>query len=418
MKKPLAAMFLALALCLGLAIPALAADPAGAQPAVPEGSYTVDLDKPDSAEMGVDGQFTVRYLTSGRSYEEAKPRVDVTRTLPQGSQFTWSGLRPSHSVFFRFFTDLDQDGTYDERLVVKQSGKNVLAPYEEKYASALTLVSGKSQPASVFASMVEEMGGQLTKDESGVMTLAISSDSLCQFFGGSTLFEWGVMKNGASVVIKGTMLFTAGEQTGEPAPGESDTPEETDPVPEDSDKPEETDPAAPAFTDVAEGAYYAAPVAWALAHEPAITNGTSETTFEPDKTCSEAEILTFLYRAAGEPQQEAKTPMANVKEGDFFYNAAQWASGLGAVEPDAFDPNEPCTRAQAVKFIWTAFGQPEAEKSAFTDVPEDADYAPAVDWALENEITNGDGGDTVFNPGGTCTRGQIVALLYRAYNAK
>ena len=178
MKKRFSALFLALVMCLGLAVPAFAADSE-----VPEGSYTVDLDKPDPTEMGVDGEYMVRYLNTSRSYDEATSRVDATRILPQGSEFTWTGLRSSHNVYFRFFTDLDKDGTYDERLVVKESGKNVLAPYEEKYASSLTQVSGKSQSAGTFATMVEEMGGKLEKDSSGVMTLSISSDSLCEFFG-------------------------------------------------------------------------------------------------------------------------------------------------------------------------------------------------------------------------------------------
>ena len=377
MKKRFLAITLALALCLGLAIPAFAADSE-----VPTGSYTVDLNKPDSAEMGVDGEFTVRYLNSSRSYEEAKPRVDITRTLPQGSEFTWAGLRSSHNVYFRFFTDLDNDGTYDERLVVKESGKNVLAPYEEKYASSLTQVSGKSQSAGTFASMVEEMGGKLSKDSSGVMTLTISSDSLCEFFGGSTLFEWGVMKNGASVVAKGTMLFAAGEQAADP------------------------DPESPAFTDVDEGAYYEDAVKWALDHEPAITNGTSETTFEPETTCTQLQILTFLYRAAQTEGTASATDLIS---------AAVWAKEKGIIGED-FDGNKDCTRATAVSYIWQAFDKPEADKSEFKDVDAEAAYAAAVDWAVANGVTNGtdmEAGE--FSPDDTCTRGQIVTFLHRAY---
>ena len=96
MKKRFLSVFLALALCMGLAAPAFAADSE-----VPAGSYTVDLDAPDPDEMGVDGEFMVRYLNSSRSYDKAQPRVDITRTLPQGSEFTWAGLRSSHNVYFR-----------------------------------------------------------------------------------------------------------------------------------------------------------------------------------------------------------------------------------------------------------------------------------------------------------------------------
>ena len=377
MKKRFLTVFLALTLCLGLAVPAFAEEAAA-----PSGSYTVDLDEPNPDEMGVDGEFTVRYLTSGRSYDEPASRVDLTRTLPQGSEFAWTGLRSSHTTYFRFFTDLDNDGTYDERLVVKQSGKYVLAPYEEQYSSSLTQISGKPQSGDTFASMVEEMGGHLSKD-AGAMTLSISSDSLCRFFGGSTLFEWGVMLNGgSSVVAKGTMLFA------------------DEPVPE--------------FTDTP--AWCEKEARWAAQRH--ITKGYgAKDKFAPGVDCSQAEILTFLWRAAGESKEGIKTPMANVKESDFFYDAAQWANDFGMVDPGTFDPHEPCTRAQAVWYIWMALGQHEAKQAAgFPDVAEDASYAAAVDWAYENSVIKSYGGTGDFAPDIVCSRGQIACMLYRAYN--
>lgn len=381
MKKRFTAVFLAVALCLGLCVPAFAADSE-----VPEGSYTVNLDKPDPAEMGVDGEFTVRYLTSGRSYDEPKPRIDITRTIPQGSEFTWIGLRPSYNTWFRFFTDLDNDGTYDERLVVKESGKNVLAPYEENYASSLTQVSGKMQSAGTFAIMLEEMGGELEKDSSGVMTLTISSDSLCQFFGGSTLFEWGIMRGGGSdTIAKGTMLFAAEEDAAEPEP-------------------------SPAFTDVPE--WCSPAVDWAVGQK--ITDGKGDNKFAPGDQCTNAEILTFLWRAADKPASDAPLP-ADItgKNLDYAETALRWANGLGMVDPGSFDPSTVCTRAQAVKFIWMAFTRPDADKSEFTDVPADADYAAAVNWAAGLGITNGYGDE--FRPDEVCSRGQIVTFLHRAY---
>lgn len=394
MKKRFLSVFLALALCMGLAAPAFAADSE-----VPAGSYTVDLDAPDPDEMGVDGEFMVRYLNSSRSYDKAQPRVDITRTLPQGSEFTWAGLRSSHNVYFRFFTDLDNDGTYDERLVVKESGKNVLAPYAEKYDFSLTQVSGKSQSAGTFASMVEEIGGKLSKDGSGVMTLAISSDSLCEFFGGSTLFEWGVMKNGSSVVAKGTMLFAAGEPSDDPDPDNTAGP--GTPVPE--------------FTDTPD--WCKAEAQWAA--QKGITNGYGgETTFAPGRDCTQAEILTFLWRAAGKPTEGIKTPVANVKESDYFYHAVMWANDMGMIDPGTFDPSKPCTRSQAVSYIWQALDKPEAGQAAsFTDVPDGAAYAKAVDWAVEKGITKGDGGEDTFAPDKVCSRGHIACFLYRAYNS-
>ena len=91
------------------------------------------------------------------------------------------------------------------------------------------------------------------------------------------------------------------------------------------------------------------------------------------------------------------------------------ANDMGMIDPGTFDPAKPCTRSQAVKFIWAAFLTPEAPESGFTDVPAGADYAGAVSWAVANGITNGDGSDTIFSPDKVCTRAQIVTFLHRAY---
>lgn len=200
----------------------------------------------------------------------------------------------------------------------------------------------------------------------------------------------------------------------DPEPSDSAEPEDKDPEPSDSAKPEDKDPepsepaepAAPEFTDVKEGAYYADAVKWAVAHEPAITNGTSETTFEPETTCTQAQILTFLYRAAQDKGTASAADMAA---------AVDWAKEKGMID-ETFDGDADCTRAAAVSYIWQAFDKPEADKSEFKDVDAEADYAAAVDWAVANGITNGtdmEAGE--FSPDDTCTRGQIVTFLHRAY---
>ena len=195
----------------------------------------------------------------------------------------------------------------------------------------------------------------------------------------------------------------------------TDKPEDKDPEPSESagepeDKdPEPSEPAAPQFTDVPEGAYFETPVAWAV--EKKITNGTEPGTFAPEDTCSRVQILTFLYRAVQSAEDPDFAPTSN----DLLL-AAKWALEKGMIG-DAKTINADCTRADAVNYIWQAFGKAEAEnKAEFTDVDADADYAEAVSWAVEKKITNGDGSDTIFNPGKTCTRGQIVTFLYRAYN--
>jgi hypothetical protein len=172
------------------------------------------------------------------------------------------------------------------------------------------------------------------------------------------------------------------------------------------------------FIDVAADAYYYQPVLWAL--EKKITAGTSEITFSPDDTCNTAQILSFLWRAAGSPTVADKElfKYADVKESDYFYMAAQWAKTKGMVEHYALYPNYSCNRMMSVYYIWCAAGKPASGNSAslkFTDLnkPEHQQYKEAITWAVEQGITMGTS-ETTFSPGQTCTRGQIVTFLWRA----
>ena len=173
---------------------------------------------------------------------------------------------------------------------------------------------------------------------------------------------------------------------------------------------------SPSFTDVKADAYYASPVAWAV--EKKITNGTSSTTFSPDATCTRGQVVTFLWRASGSPEPtRADNPFTDVKSDAYYYKAVLWAVENGitsGTSKTTFSPNSGCTRGQVVTFQWRANGQPEpkAGTNPFTDVKSDAYYYKAVLWAVENGITNGTSPDK-FSPDKTCTRGQIVTFLYR-----
>lgn len=170
-----------------------------------------------------------------------------------------------------------------------------------------------------------------------------------------------------------------------------------------------SEPTAPSFTDVPAGEYYAAPVSWAISK--GITNGTSVTTFSPGENCTEAQILTFLWRASGKPAPSGQRP-AWVDAA--YQDAVLWASNKGMIDLAGFNPGKPCTRASAVKFIWQAQGSPSpSAASAFTDVDKGAGYAAAVSWAVEKNVTKGTS-TTTFSPNDTCTRGQIVTFLHRA----
>lgn len=169
------------------------------------------------------------------------------------------------------------------------------------------------------------------------------------------------------------------------------------------------------FSDVNDGAYYAKAVKWAV--DKKITSGTSATTFSPDDTCTRAQILTFLWRAVGSPKYNSSAPFGDVISDDYFFDASGWAKGMDMVSGGSFEPDTPCTRAFTVIYLWKNAGSPKTEPSSkFSDVSAAADYAQAVAWAVNSGVTSGTS-ETTFSPNDTCTRGQIVTFLNRALSA-
>ena len=174
------------------------------------------------------------------------------------------------------------------------------------------------------------------------------------------------------------------------------------------------------FTDVAEGAYYADAVAWAIQNK--VTSGVSATTFAPNASCTRGQMVTFLWKAAGSPEPKSlTTAFTDVKSGAYYEKAVAWAvenkvtTGTSAT---TFSPDATVTRGQSVTFLWKANNSPAAEgTSAFADVAAGVYYAPAVAWAVEKGVTSGMSA-TTFAPNSDCTRAQIVTFLYRAASAK
>lgn len=170
------------------------------------------------------------------------------------------------------------------------------------------------------------------------------------------------------------------------------------------------------FTDVADDAYYADAVAWAVANN--VTSGVSATSFVPNASCTRGQMVTFLWRAAGSPEPKSTTTaFTDVKSGAYYEKAVAWAvenNVTTGTSSTTFSPDASVTRAQAVTFQWRANASPAAASaSSFTDVAASAYYASAVNWAVENNVTNGTSTAT-FSPNADCTRAQIVTFLYRA----
>lgn len=173
------------------------------------------------------------------------------------------------------------------------------------------------------------------------------------------------------------------------------------------------------FADVANSAYYVDAVEWMLKRE--VTQGTTDTTFSPNLNCTRAQIVTFLWRAAGSPAPKGTVSFADVSAGSYYAKAVAWAveNGItGGTGDGLFSPDAACTRAQSAAFLYRAAGSPAVNGSAgFSDVAADAYYAQAVAWAKEHGITDGIGGG-LFGSANDCTRAQIAAFLWRLYAEK
>ena len=228
-----------------------------------------------------------------------------------------------------------------------------------------------------IAGTLEEIGNELGADENG----SSKYQSIYYRGDGSDLTEWVVLEDHAG--------FALPEQT----------------------------PVNP-FVDVQEGQYFYDAVLWAVNAKPQITTGTGKTTFSPNAACTRGQIVTFLWRAAGTPEPTLKVcPFKDVDEGAYYYKAVLWAVETGITTgtgKTAFRPNKTCTRAEAVTFLYRYAGSPGVQTGscAFTDVTEGAYYYKAVLWAVETGITAGTTPST-FTPTKNCTRAEAVTFLYR-----
>lgn len=173
------------------------------------------------------------------------------------------------------------------------------------------------------------------------------------------------------------------------------------------------------FRDVSTDAYYYEAVKWA--QKKGITGGIGDGLFGPNQPCTRAQIVTFLWRAAGSPEPEGTAAgMTDVAAGSYYEKAVAWAIENGITTGTAdgrFAPDATCTRAQGMTFLFRASKASADGAPAFSDVAADAYYAEAVKWATDNGITNGTT-DTTFSPGSGCTRAQIVTFLWRLYAEK
>lgn len=388
MKKRFPALFLALTLCLGLAVPAFAAD-GDAYPTfkAPENSgiiYQTETMPIQFIGFGRSGNNNAHifYDTYG---DAEKANVSLA---PKGVDIVVNGVKSAEEIFLRTFSIVDlKEGPFKEgkfkdlpggtylfsRLFVWESGKDVsLVPLNTNDPMEFGYDDPKDGKTNVAGTITAADAGFQVNENGSVI---LNSEWLYGLLGEGDLLQVVV---GEQVVIG--KIYWMYRLSGEPCL------------------------VSDVFTDVKSGNWLSDPVAWALMND--ITTGTSDTSFSPDDNCTQAQILTFLYRAAREEQVESSARDMEL--------AVQWAQEKGMID-DSFDGSTPCTRATAVSYIWQAFNKPAAGAPAsFTDVDDNASFAGAVSWALENGVTNGTS-DTTFGPSEVCNRGQIVTFLHRAY---
>lgn len=206
--------------------------------------------------------------------------------------------------------------------------------------------------------------------------------------------------------FSGVVDYTAGNSDASPSVPSNSTPS-------DASSPDT------AFSDVAPSAYYSDAVSWAIEHE--ITSGYADGTFRPDGVCTRAQIMTFLWRASGSPELgSAENPFTDLSADAYYYKAVLWAveKGItGGTTATTFSPDRGCTRAQTMTFLYRASGSTNAGGNVtFSDVTSNDYYRDAVNWAASNGIASGYS-DGTFAPGTACTRANIMTFLYRYFGA-
>ncbi len=408
MKRRFLSLALALAVCLSLTVPALAAE----RTIYLEGYSIQAVDgKPEVIEVTEGGQLRLKGDLTRTGVVELRDFADSADvyTCP-----VYTAKGPVEVVLNDGYVEgtptsgVDEDGDFWVTLSLAVAGIDTVT-YDAAKKSAETI----KEDALYFDGKITYLEGDSEEGKTVTLKEFYEDPDIWDKIGAppsihkgakATLTEPGTYRVYAyyEALEGGCIAFINIPETQKPA----------------EEKPAETPAGTSAnpFTDVAESSPFYNAILWAV--DQKITAGTTPTTFAPGTPCTRAQILTFLWRAAGSPEPASQeSPYSDVVSGSIngdFYKAILWAAEKGiAAKGETFGPNEPCTRSSTVVYLWKYAESPEVKtEKAFTDVAADADYAAAVAWAVEKGITSGTT-ETTFSPDTTCTRGQIVTFLNR-----
>ena len=354
--------------------------------------------------------------------EEDGGTYTMTATVEEGLadasyQYTWSNGQMTQTItsipaerLIATTVSVTGEGLYG-KLTAQLNVPSAVLPTVTAGSNALSVQlnaagAGRNIPAATQYVVELYQGNTLveTKTVSTVQTVVFSGLSSGTAY---TLKSYAVSPVGRSDILSQTVTTASGSSGGHTSSG-SNSSRPSDP------KPPVNDPST-GFTDVKNDAYYADAVKWAV--DWGITNGQTTTLFGAEASCTRAQIVTFLWRAAGSPvPQTTKNPFTDLSEDAYYYQAVLWAMEQGitvGTTETTFDPDQTCTRGEAVTFLHRNAGEPVAAGNhGFQDVNGSDYYDNAVQWAREKNITSGTT-ETTFSPNARCTRGQIVTFLYR-----
>ena len=327
MKKRLISLALALALCLGLAVPAFAVDTSGLDANTRKAYYdvlTAQINK--YGIVSANGKKGVEYAALEDMDADGTPELIVI-CFPEDNAydaciFVWK-MRNGKAVQTVNETSIYPGGAVSEAniFLIRQSGRTAVCHYFSYFGRDWLLDEQGNPPAPTYN--LYYVDGTVETVES--IDEAWKEDDM-KVFGGDG-YWWHEEKATDAVMQLRSDLAKA--------------------------------PVSGGFTDVKAGAYYADAVKWAV--DKKITSGTTATTFSPDQTCTVAQILTFLWNANGAPEPAGRNPFSDISSKDYFYKAAVWASGKGLVSGNRLNPNAPCTRAMVVEYLWKLAGSPSMD---------------------------------------------------------
>ncbi len=368
-------------------------------------------------DAAVPATCTETGLTEGSHCSRCDYKVAQTVVPALGHDFklaewTWNGYEEAAAAFV-CARDASHTETVAATIAVERTAASCTADGSVIYTATVTFQGNQYADVKTDAVPGGHDWGEVRYDWSSDHTV-ITATRVCKNDANHTESELGTVTSAvtkeATYDAEGEITYTAtfaspafATQT---AVVKTPRLERPTPTPAETENP---------FTDVKTGSYYYDAVLWAV--EQGVTAGTSATTFSPDDGCTRAQVVTFLWRAAGQPEPTSSAnPFADVAAGTYYYKAVLWAVEQGVTagtSATTFSPDNTCTRAQIVTFLWRYEGQPEvAASNPFGDVPAGAYYEKAVLWAATTGVTAGTSA-TTFSPAATCTRAQVVTFLYR-----